>query len=229
MTTAKKKESVENKIETTEEIQQEEGQQETISDHKLILAPLAKYGVVAVVIVGIIVTTAIMMNREFNEIDAQVAALEIEIAQQNQLEQQAKREITKTAEITEELRIESTETIASNEETTAVTTLPEVVLPVATAPAVSAAVPVPAQPVLQTMDTKTRIARFHEFMAQQDQKHLDSYKASQAKQIEMLRAQLTRQQERIEAIEKRNQESYAMREAAVKHMQQTREQSLNRI
>ena len=229
MATAKKKESVENKIETTEEIQQQEGQQETISDHKLILAPLAKYGVVAVVIVGIIITTAIMMDREFNEIDAQVAALEIEIAQQNQLEQQAEQEITKTAEIAEVAHIESTKTIASNDETTVVTTLPEVVLPVATAPVVTAAVPAPAQPVLQTMDSKARIARFHEFMAQQDQKHLDSYKASQAKQIEMLRAQLTRQQERIEAIEKRNQESFAIREAAVKHMQKAREQSLNRI
>ena len=97
MATAKKKESVENKIETTEEIQQQEGQQETISDHKLILAPLAKYGVVAVVIVGIIITTAIMMDREFNEIDAQVAAIESEIAQQNQLEQQSEHENNKTA------------------------------------------------------------------------------------------------------------------------------------
>ena len=229
MATAKKKETVESKIETTEEIQQEEIQQETISDHKLILGPLARYGVIAVVIVGIIVTTTVMMNREFNEIDAQVAALEIEIAQQNQLEQQTEQEVTKTVETVEVVSTESTETIASNDETTPVTTLPEVVLPVATAPVVAAAVSTPVQPVSKPLDAKARIAKFHEFMVQQDQKHLDSYKASQAKQIEMLRAQLTRQQARIVAIEKRNQEAYAMRKAAVKSMQEAREQSLNRI
>ena len=229
MATAKKKETVESKVETTEEIQQEEVQQETISDHKVILGPLAKYGVVAVVIASIIVTTAIMMNKEFNEIDAQVAALEIEMAQQNQPELQTEQEVTKTVETVEVISIEPTETIASNDETTPVTTLPEVILPVATAPVVTAAVSTPVQSVSKPLDAKARVAKFHEFMVQQDQKHLDSYKASQAKQIEMLRAQLTRQQARIVAIEKRNQEAYAMREAAVKSMQQVREQSLNRI
>ncbi len=224
MATASKKETVESKIETTEESQQEEVQQDSISDRKVILAPLAKYGAVAVVIVGIIVTTAIMMNREFNEIDAQVAALEIEIAQQNQPKLQTEQEVTKTT-------AEPVETLANNDEATPVTTLAEVIQPVATEAAVSVSAPVsiPAQPVSRTLDAKTRIAKFHELMAQQDQKQLDTYKLNQARQIEMLRAQLTRQQERIEAIEKRNQESYAIREAAVKRMQHTREQSLNRI
>ncbi len=224
MATAKKKESVESKIETTEETPQEEIQQDAISDRKIILAPLAKYGVFAVIIVGIIVTTAIMMNREFNEIDAQVAALEIEIAQQNQPALQVEQEATKTTEQMQETAIEPVEVIASRDEATPVTTLAEVIQPV-----VSAAVSAPAQPAFRTDDAKTRIAKFHEFMAQQDQKQLDTYKLNQAKQIEMLRAQLTRQQERIEAIEKRNQESYALREAAVKNMQKARKQSLNRI
>jgi len=229
MATAKKKESVESKVETTEETPQEEIQQDAISDRKIILAPLAKYGVFAVIIVGIIVTTAIMMNREFNEIDAQVAALEIEIAQQNQPTPQTEQEVTKTTEQTEQAAVEPVEVIASNDKAIPVTTLAEVIQPVATAPVVSAAVSAPAQPASRTDDAKTRIAKFHEFMAQQDQKQLDTYKLNQAKQIEMLRAQLTRQQERIEAIEKRNQESYALREAAVKNMQKARKQSLNRI
>jgi len=225
MATARKKESVESKTETTEESQQEEVQQDAISDRKVILAPLLKYGMAAVVIVGIIVTTAIMMNREFNEIDAQVAALEVEIAQQNQSELQTEQAVTKTQETT----IEPVKAVASIDKTTPVTTLAEVIQPVVSAPVVPTAIPAPVQPASRMFDAKTRIAKFHELMAQQDQKHLDTYKLNQAKQIEMLRAQLTRQQERIEAIEKRNQESYALREAAVKSMQQARKQSLNRI
>lgn len=225
MATARKKESVESKVETTEESQQEEVQQDSVSDRKIILAPLIRYGVIAIGIASIIVATAVMMNREFNEIDAQVAALEVEIAQKNQSVQQTEQAVTKTQETT----IKPVKAIASNDKATPVTTLPEVIQPVATAPVVPVAVPTPAQPAPGMFDARTRIAKFHELMAQQDQKQLDTYKLNQARQIEMLRAQLTRQQQRIEAIEKRNQESYALREAAVKSMQQARKQSLNRI
>jgi len=221
MATARKKETVESKIETTEESQQEEVQQDSISDRKIIVAPLARYGAFAVIIVGIIVTTAVMMNREFNEIDAQVAALEIEIAQQNQPTEQ---EVTKTTEQTQEIAIESAEVIASNEKAIPVTAFPKVIQPT-----VPSTVLVPARPTSITNDAKARVARFHEFMAKQDQKQLETYKLNQAKQVEMLRAQLTRQQERIEAMVKRNQKSYAMREAAVKNMQNARKQSLNHI
>ncbi len=224
MATAKKNETVESEIETTEESQQNEVQQDSISDRKIILAPLVKYGVFAVIIVGIIVTTAIMMNREFNEIDAQVVALEVEIAQQNQPALQTKQEVTKTTEQMQEIANASVELIASNEKAIPVTTLPEVIQPT-----VPATVLVPAQPTSITDDAKARVARFHEFMAQQDQKQLDTFKLNQARQIEMLRAQLTLQQERIEAMVKRNQKTYAMREAAVKNMQNARKQSLNHI
>ena len=55
----------------------------TTSDNKVIFGPLGKYAVVAIIMVSIIVTTAIMLERELNTIDQQVAEIEAEIAESN--------------------------------------------------------------------------------------------------------------------------------------------------
>ena len=52
-------------------------------DAKLILAPLAKYAAVAVIMVSIIITTVIMVNRELNTIDRDVASLKEKLANAN--------------------------------------------------------------------------------------------------------------------------------------------------
>ena len=51
------------------------------SDNKKIFAPLGKYAVIAVIMVSIIVTTAIMLDKQLNTIDAQFAGIEANIAQ----------------------------------------------------------------------------------------------------------------------------------------------------
>ena len=229
MATSKKNEPVESKAVTPEELQQvetlqEEAQQDTISDRKLILAPLVKYGAVAFVLAGIIVTTAVMLNSD-NDIDKQVAALETEITLQKPTEQLTEQEVIKITEIT----TPATETLASNDETTTVAIAPEVIQPVATAPVMSAPVTTPTKIAFKAFDPKARMAEHHEFMAKQDQKYLESFKNNQSRQIERLRKQLVQQQERIDAIEKRNMETYEMRETSIKRMQEAREQSLNRI
>jgi len=218
----------------TEEIQQDETQQEApVSDRKLILAPLAKYGVIAIIMVSIIVTTAIMLNKEFNGIDAQVAALDAEIAQRNsELTVSETTETEEVAIIEEATETVSTETevvaeVVTTETTAAQTTLPEVTLPVATAPAAPFVFAKPAQPVVS--DVKSRIAKHHKYLATQDKKQLETFKANQARQIEMLRAQLVKQQDQITVIEMRNQKSYDMRVTAVERMQNARNESLNRI
>lgn len=49
------------------------------SDARVILGPLVKYAAMGFVIVGIIVTTAVMLDRQFNTIDQEVAALQAEL------------------------------------------------------------------------------------------------------------------------------------------------------
>jgi|GEM_PF-3126790 len=46
------------------------------SDARVILGPLVKYAAMGFVLVGIIVTTAVMLDRQFNTIDQEVAALQ---------------------------------------------------------------------------------------------------------------------------------------------------------
>lgn len=55
------------------------------NDAKLILAPLAKYAAVAVIMVSIIITTVIMLDREINTIDQDIASLKAELADANEL------------------------------------------------------------------------------------------------------------------------------------------------
>ena len=62
---------------TTEEPQVEN---EPKSDSKLLLAPLATYGVIALFIAGLIITTTIIMSRDLNSINEQVATAEQHIA-----------------------------------------------------------------------------------------------------------------------------------------------------
>ena len=54
--------------------------------HKEVLAPLATYGVVAIGIVAIIITTAVMLNNELNTIEQDVAQLETDLAAKNAAE-----------------------------------------------------------------------------------------------------------------------------------------------
>lgn len=50
------------------------------SDNKAVFGPLGKYAMVAVIMVSIIVTTAIMLDRQLKTVDQQIAAIEEEVA-----------------------------------------------------------------------------------------------------------------------------------------------------
>ena len=50
------------------------------SDNKTVFGPLGKYAMVAVIMVTIIVTTAIMLDRQLKTVDEQIAAIEEEVA-----------------------------------------------------------------------------------------------------------------------------------------------------
>jgi hypothetical protein len=238
MATSKKKPAKDSKeITSTESLQDDsqlETEQLTVSDSKLVLAPLAKYGVVAVAIASIVVVTAVMMNRELNDIENQVASLEAEIAEEMQFDQQPAEEIKVIEDNSATVAVVAEQAVSSPFDAPPVVELPVATAPAVEVPVVNSSVTTPvaaiAQPATQTnVGFKARIIEHHAYMAKQDQKHLNSFKANQAKQIEMLRKQLAQQQVRIDAIEERNQKSYDMRKANIKRMQDIREQSLNRI
>jgi cytoskeletal protein RodZ len=51
------------------------------SENKRVFGPLGKYAVIAVLMVSIIVTTAIMLNKQLGSVDEQLAAMENEVAE----------------------------------------------------------------------------------------------------------------------------------------------------
>jgi hypothetical protein len=65
------------------------------TDNKAIFGPLGKYAVIAVIMVSIIVTTAIMLDKQLNTVDAQIAEIEADIAKSN-------KDNSNTVEITAE-------------------------------------------------------------------------------------------------------------------------------
>lgn len=66
---------------TTEKKSEETTSESKTSDNKAIFGPLGNYAVVAVIMVSIIVTTAIMLDKQLNSVDEKLAAIENEVAQ----------------------------------------------------------------------------------------------------------------------------------------------------
>ena len=90
-----------------------EGQKQP-SDARIILGPLVKYAAMGFVIVSIIITTAVMLDHQFNDIDREVAELEAQLAQakKNTVDEV---DTDTTAELKEE-SIAAVETVAVQQE-----------------------------------------------------------------------------------------------------------------
>jgi uncharacterized protein YaaR (DUF327 family) len=108
--------------ETTQETTETTTEQNTPATRKELLAPLATYGVVAIAIVAVIITTAIMLNNELNTIESDVASLEDELAEQNVAAPVA---ATGTEAMTAQTVVASTDTTATEAASTAAVTDPE--------------------------------------------------------------------------------------------------------
>ena len=67
------------------------------SDARVILGPLVKYAAMGLVLVGIIVTTAVMLDRQFNTIDQEVAALQAELEKAGKPSEQATEDTSNAA------------------------------------------------------------------------------------------------------------------------------------
>ena len=57
-----------------------------VNDNKAVFAPLGKYAVVAVFMVSIIVTTAIMLDKQLNTVDEKIAAIETEVTEMHTID-----------------------------------------------------------------------------------------------------------------------------------------------
>ncbi len=56
------------------------------TDNKSTFAPLGKYAAIAVIMVSVIVTTAIMLDKQLNSVEQELAAIESEVASLNNTE-----------------------------------------------------------------------------------------------------------------------------------------------
>ncbi len=77
----------------------------TTSDNKVIFAPLGKYAAIAVIMVSIIVTTAIMLDKQLNTVNEKIATIESEVTKSH----------SKDTTLTETTAVASTEPETLNE------------------------------------------------------------------------------------------------------------------
>ena len=183
----------------TTETKTEKTETPASNDNKAVFGPLGKYAAVAVIMVSIIVTTAIMLDRQLQSVDEQIAAIEDEVASIHAAEANIPEETivaetvatdTETTEV-EVIEEASNETVAVVEavvETPAAVT-ETVAPPVAEAPvAQQAAAPViaatktvsaPATPFeMANAENNTAQAR-QEQLAKENQARIEAYKQEQ--------------------------------------------------
>jgi hypothetical protein len=225
------------------------------SDARVILGPLVKYAAMGFVLVGIIITTAMMMDRQLNDIDHEVAELEAQLAQANSSQEtemtaaaqqtsspevttaapQLTSAVSKSAEITaaaqpqpEKRTVETTaDTAPEVEETTAHKATIET--PVAQTTVAEYAFAVPqseANNDFYVQPMEEIIAERNTYLKEKDQEYLEAFRASQERKLESMRERVARQEQRIKEMESRYEEIYDIRAADMKEMQQRRESFL---
>lgn len=222
------------------------------AENKRVFAPLGKYAVIAVLMVSIIITTAIMLDRQLSTVDTNIAAIESEIAEIQDANQTKVEEtgITEnsTSDAAEAFAMETltesdpvtTEVATSTESETTSQAAEETLVTVETENKAE---------VTAVIDSKTATtiteadARFASAKSQQKQhitqmlerikvletEQLDRYKQQQNEQIIRLREQLAQQQAIIETLINRKQDLYQLRETAIQRNQANREEIYNRI
>jgi hypothetical protein len=241
----------------------------TPSDARIILGPLVKYAGIGLVMVAIMITTVVTLDRQFNDIDREVAELEAQLAAEHPAadanQTAAEASVVETVAVSETQaeqaidsepasspaiesgthQVTSTEAANRTAETTAVAdaavagTKARLVNYEAVDQAVSVDQTTVVEQVNQNVDSVARPDDFFDrsiedlikernaYLNERDKAYLEELKASQEKQLQLMRERLARQEQRIEEMEKRNQERYETRAADVMEMQQRRENFLS--
>ena len=157
------------------------------NDNKKVFGPLGKYAVVAVIMVSIIVTTAIMLNKQLGSVEEQLAAMESEVAEINDANttstvtseaSEATSESQDVAEVAEIQAVEapSAEVLVAFEDTTK-ETVSETVISAAQDSATEAATIAPVMEMNAAEYAQGQLA-----MEKRDQEHqarIEAFKAEQ--------------------------------------------------
>lgn len=206
-------------------------------------APLGKYAFIAVIMVGIIVTTAIMLNQQLNKAETEIASIEDEIAELNKVQAQASetsnadRQVQMSAEETitttsatateMDATIENSSVINSQQSDDAAIAMSGANTSTDDTATIAAA-NVNAYPSHKTQQ-KVRMTEMFDRIRQLESKQLEQFKTQQAEQVARLRNRVATQQHQIDALIQRNENLFNLRSASVQRNQAQREQMLNRI
>jgi len=232
---------------------------EQTSKNKTIFGPLGKYAAVAVIMVSVIVTTAIMLGKQLSTVDQELASIENTVAQKFSSKTEVKDETVAVAVDTPAATIEETtiiaesanetEVVAIEESTAEVLITAETTIASDNAATKTAAIEQdvtaaePAQFELASDSRAEQQARIEAFKVQQkkrmaemfariktlESQQLNQYKTNQEGQIARLREQIAQQSKMIEALVLRNKDHYDLRAANIQRVQSSRQQMLNRI
>ena len=229
------------------------------TNDKTVFAPLGKYAVISVIMVSIIVTTAIMLDKQLNTAERSIAVIESEVAALNttvaavvDIDESTTTDTvavdTETKETPDTIVAETEITLdqsapAETQETTAQqdsSVTAETVNTVATNQGTAQDNQTQFTVSNNQQQYKDRIAAYKAEQKQRmadmfarikalESQQLDQYKANQEKRIARLRNQISHQQEMIDALVLRNKDSFELRAANVQRIQTNREKVLNRI
>ena len=137
------------------------------NDNKKVFGPLGKYAVVAVIMVSIIVTTAIMLNKQLGTVEEQLAAMESEVAEihdankDSNVSTEASDTAIETTAITEVAQVEAKPVAAETVEVQAIET-PEVTETSLTTEETTRVVEVAVADKQNTAATETEVALMDE-------------------------------------------------------------------
>ena len=235
------------------------------SDARIILGPLVKYAAMGLVLVSIIITTAVMLDRQFNTIDEEVAILQAQLAEANKasaadtsvaVEEQAEAAtadaaastrqapapapvpVTRpvTAVQTTEVPAQKTVTVAAEATQSPVQAIKADTVTITATEAATDTSAVAKDAIAEQADAHydvfdqsidDMIAERNDYLKEMDRIYLEEYKASQQKQLQLMRERLARQEKHIQEMEKRYQEIYDVRATNVKERQQRRDSFLS--
>ena len=223
---------------TTETETKTEQDKASKSDNKAVFGPLGKYAAIAVIMVSIIVTTAIMLDRQLNTVEQEIATIENEVAAL------IIADTTDTAVIVTEETIEEQSPLATVDQNVMPTDTDNTTLEtiassdvaveaneptIVSQPAVKNQVQSTGRIATYKLEQKQRMSDLFARIKTLEAQQLDQYKSNQGKQVDRLRKRVTQQQYLIEELIARNKKWFELRTANVQRSQARREDILNRI
>ena len=200
--------------------------------------PLGKYAVIAVIMVSIIVTTAIMLDKQFNSAERELATIESEVASLDNtetatlIESNLETKTEKGAMAAVESEVNTTQALPANTpDITSIVAVENTPSNDTQANAVQNDIEQKSNDRITTykLEQKQRMTDMYARIKTLEAKQLERYKSNQDKQVEQLRTRIAEQEQLIEELITRNNEWFELRTANIQRNQARREDILNRI